>query len=181
MSLTKCSNCGCEDSFLTSPAPCPTPAACPTPEPCYTVTDSQCTIYTGLDIDCGQDTVVAQDSSVADALNDVVTYFCNAQTAKLRYVQEFTSNLDGDTLTILRSDLVSCKIDPSLCSEDGSEFSDFVLNIWHLVGTVWRLLQPYSTNGTWDASVDDGTGDVTITLNQTPIDPPVRVRVVLLF
>ena len=54
MSLTKCSNCGCEDSFLTSPAPCPTPAACPDPEPCYTVTDSQCTIYTGPDIEIGR-------------------------------------------------------------------------------------------------------------------------------
>jgi hypothetical protein len=53
MSLqNKCAKCGCEDSFLTSPAPCPTPAGCPTPEPCYTVTDSQCTIYTGPDIVC---------------------------------------------------------------------------------------------------------------------------------
>ena len=76
MSTTKCSNCGCEDSFLTSPAPCPTPAACPDPEPCYTVTDSQCTIYTGADIDCGQDTVVAMNTSLADALNDIIAFFC---------------------------------------------------------------------------------------------------------
>jgi hypothetical protein len=78
MSINRCSNCGCEDSFLTSPAPCPTPAACPDPEPCYTVTDSQCTIYTGADIDCGQDTVVAMNTSLADALNDVIAYFCSS-------------------------------------------------------------------------------------------------------
>lgn len=181
MSLNKCQNCGCEDSFLTSPAPCPTPAGCPDPEPCYTVMDANCVTYSGAAIRCNDDTVVAQDTPIADALNDVVTYFCQAQTAKLRYVQEFTSNLDGATLTILRSDLLSCGIDPSLCSQDGSEFSDFVLNIWYLSGTSWTLIQPYSTNGTWEASVDDVTGNITITLNQTPVDPAVRVRVVLLF
>ena len=181
MSLNKCQNCGCQDSFLTSPAPCPTPAACPDPEPCYTVMDANCVTYSGANITCDGDTVVAQDTSVADALNDVVAYFCQAQTAKLRYVQEFTSNLDGTTLTILRSDLLACGIDPSLCSNDGSEFSDFTLNIWYLAGTTWRLIQPYSINGTWDASVDDTTGNITITFNQTPIDPPVRVRAVIIF
>jgi len=181
MSINKCSNCGCEDSFLTSPAPCPTPAACPDPEPCYTVTDAQCTVYTGAAIDCGSDTVVATDTTLADALNNVVTYFCDNQTKKLRFVKEFTSNLDGDILSVTRAELIACGVDPSLCSEDGSEFSDFVLNIWYLAGTTWRLIQPYSTNGTWDASTDDTTGDILITLNQTPIDPPVRVRVVIIF
>jgi hypothetical protein len=76
MSLNKCSNCGCEDSFLTSPAPCPTPAACPTPEPCYTVTDSQCTIYTGPDIMCGQDVIVETNTNINDALQALAAYFC---------------------------------------------------------------------------------------------------------
>jgi hypothetical protein len=78
MSLTKCSNCGCEDSFLTSPAPCPTPAGCPTPEPCYTVTDSQCTIYTGSAIVCNGDTVVPTNTNMAEALQLIVAYFCPA-------------------------------------------------------------------------------------------------------
>ena len=96
MSTTKCSNCGCEDSFLTSPAPCPTPAACPDPEPCYTVTDSQCTIYTGPDIDCGQDTVVAMNTSLADALNDAIAYFC----AKVLAINTSLTNINSSISTI---------------------------------------------------------------------------------
>jgi hypothetical protein len=96
MSTTKCSNCGCEDSFLTSPAPCPTPAACPDPEPCYTVTDSQCTIYTGPDIDCGQDTVVAMNTSLADALNDAIAYFC----AKVLAINISLTNINSSISTI---------------------------------------------------------------------------------
>ncbi len=96
MSTTKCSNCGCEDSFLTSPAPCPTPAACPDPEPCYTVTDSQCTIYTGPDIDCGQDTVVAMNTSLADALNDVIAYFC----AQVLAINSSLTNINSSISTI---------------------------------------------------------------------------------
>ena len=78
MAINRCTNCGCEDSFLTSPAPCPTPAACPTPEPCYTVTDSQCTIYTGPDIVCNGDTVVPTNTDMAEALQLIVAYFCPA-------------------------------------------------------------------------------------------------------
>lgn len=77
MSLNKCSNCGCEDSFLTSPAPCPTPAGCPTPEPCYTVTDAQCTVYTGANIICNNTTVLAANTVLADALDDIISYFCS--------------------------------------------------------------------------------------------------------
>lgn len=96
MSINRCSNCGCEDSFLTSPAPCPTPAACPDPEPCYTVTDSQCTIYTGADIDCGQDTVVAMNTSLADALNDIVAYFC----AQVLAINSSLTNINSSISTI---------------------------------------------------------------------------------
>jgi hypothetical protein len=96
MSINRCSNCGCEDSFLTSPAPCPTPAACPTPEPCYTVTDAQCTIYTGLDIDCGQDTVVAMNTNLADALNDIIAYFC----AEILAINTSLTSINGSISTI---------------------------------------------------------------------------------
>jgi hypothetical protein len=73
-----CSNikCGCQDSFLTTPPPCPTPAACPDPEPCSEVTFAECTIYTGPDIMCGTDIVVPTDTNMARALQLVVDYFC---------------------------------------------------------------------------------------------------------
>lgn len=71
-----CKKCGCQDTFLTSPAPCPTPAGCPNPEPCSETFNAQCIIYTGEDIECGIDTVVLSDTNLADALNDISDYYC---------------------------------------------------------------------------------------------------------
>lgn len=73
-------SCGCGDSFLTTPPPCPTPVDCPTAQPCSEVFDAQCVVYTGLDIECNNDVVVASGASVAEALNDLITYFCENTT-----------------------------------------------------------------------------------------------------
>jgi len=67
--------CGCEDTPLTTPAPC-NPIGCPDPYPCSEVINAECVIYTGNDILCSQDVVVSQDTNIADALNQVVDYFC---------------------------------------------------------------------------------------------------------
>jgi hypothetical protein len=73
---TKCKKCGCEDSFLISPAPCPTPEGCPDPEPCSEVFDAQCVKYTGPNILCDQDVVIATNDTVSDALANIVDQFC---------------------------------------------------------------------------------------------------------
>ena len=72
-----CKKCGCQDDFLTTPPACPTPVGCPTPEPCSEVINAECVVYTGLDIECGLDTVVLTDTNISDALNDITTYFCD--------------------------------------------------------------------------------------------------------
>ena len=182
MAINKCSNCGCEDSFLTSPAPCPTPAACPDPEPCYTVTGAQCTIYTGPAIECGTDTVVATDTNIADALNDVVTYFCQElNQVKLRYVKEINTNFDNTTLTITQAELAACGITPSICSLSGLEPSDFVLSLWYLESGVWKLLQPYeSQTQFYGVTVNDTTGLISIFITR-PQGATVRLRAVLIF
>ena len=72
--------CGCKDSFLTSPPPCPTPVDCPEAQPCAEVFDAQCIVYTGDPIICTPDVVVATDTNVADALNNIVDYLCNEIT-----------------------------------------------------------------------------------------------------
>lgn len=77
---TKCKKCGCEDSFLISPAPCPTPEGCPDPEPCSESFDAQCIVYTGDDILCLQNTLVSTNDSVADALVNIVEYFCESDS-----------------------------------------------------------------------------------------------------
>ena len=77
MALTKCKNCGCDDSFLTTPAPCPTPAGCPDPEPCSEVFDAQCIIYTGTPIVCGETTLINTNTNIAEALQSIVSFFCD--------------------------------------------------------------------------------------------------------
>jgi hypothetical protein len=71
-----CRKCGCSDNALVSPAPCPTPAGCPNPITCSEVFDAECVIYTGLDIECIDQVVVESDTNLADALNDIITFFC---------------------------------------------------------------------------------------------------------
>jgi hypothetical protein len=182
MSLTKCKNCGCEDSFLTTPAPCPTPAGCPDPEPCSEVFDAQCIIYTGDDIRCGDDTVVATNSNVADALNSTVAYVCQELTQqKLRYVKQINTNFDSATLTITQAELAACGITPSYCSLSGSEYSDFVISLWYLSSGVWKLIQPYeSPTEFYGVSVNDTTGLITIAITR-PSGPTTRLRAVLIF
>jgi len=72
-----CKKCGCQDDFLTTPPACPTPIGCPDPEPCSEIIDAECIVYTGLDIECNDDIVVETDTTLADALVDIVTYFCD--------------------------------------------------------------------------------------------------------
>jgi hypothetical protein len=62
--------------MLTTPAPFPTPVGCLDPEPCSEVFDSQCVIYTGEPILCGQDVVVPTNTNMAQALSLIVEYFC---------------------------------------------------------------------------------------------------------
>jgi len=77
----KCKNCGCDDSFMPSPAPCPTPIGCPNPEPCSEVLDAQCVVYTGAEIKCdNRNTIVATNDNVAEALQNIVDYFCTEVT-----------------------------------------------------------------------------------------------------
>lgn len=71
-----CKKCGCSDNALISPPPCPTPEGCPTPLPCSEYFDAECVIYSGLDIECIDQVVVATDTNLADALNDLITFFC---------------------------------------------------------------------------------------------------------
>jgi len=72
----KCTKCGCKDSFLTSPPPCPTPAGCPDPIPCQEVLSSDCIIYNGPDISCNETVIITSDSTWTELLEDLVDYFC---------------------------------------------------------------------------------------------------------
>jgi len=76
MATNKCKTCGCDDSFMVSPAPCPTPVGCPTPQPCSEIFDAQCVRYIGVNILAGTDIVIPTNTDIATALQLIVNYFC---------------------------------------------------------------------------------------------------------
>ena len=127
---TKCKKCGCEDSFLISPAPCPTPEGCPDPEPCSEVFDAQCVKYTGDDILCLQNTLVSTNDSVADALVNIVEYFCDSTTIQANI-------LCGETIIVNQNNNVQTALENIVdyfCESD-SYISDVELQGTNLVFT----------------------------------------------
>jgi hypothetical protein len=106
MSTTNCGHttpCGCADVALTTPAPC-TPVGCPDPYPCSEITNAECVIYTGNPIICDNTAVVNRDTNVADALNNIVEYFCDNVAGPVTVVAAgnnigVTSNTVGNTTT----------------------------------------------------------------------------------
>ena len=100
-----CSNisCGCGDSFLTTPPPCPTPVDYPTKQVCSEVFDAQCVVYTGPDLQCGLDDVVLTNTPLNLALEDIIGYFCE-NTGPTTIINEgsgidVTSTTVGNTVT----------------------------------------------------------------------------------
>jgi hypothetical protein len=94
--MNTCIKCGCDDAYPSLP-PCPVPAACPNPQPCSEVFDAQCIVFTLPDIECGEDIVVAQDDTVAEALDGIVSYFC----AEISILTTAIANINialGDTV-----------------------------------------------------------------------------------
>jgi hypothetical protein len=111
MSCSTCNNkncnnsslCGCKDTYLTSPLPCPTPVACPDRQPCSEVFDAACVVYTGPDLQCGLDDVVLTNTPLNLALEDIIGYFCE-NTGSTTIINEgtgidVTSTTVGDTTT----------------------------------------------------------------------------------
>lgn len=107
MNCSKCGNtspitCGCETGIPTPP-PCGSPN-CPDPDPCAETFDSQCIVYTGDDIVCGNTTIVETNTNISDALNEVVNFFCD-NTIPVSYTgPDIECTINGDTQTIVESD-----------------------------------------------------------------------------
>ena len=107
---TNCTNCGCSkiscgcgDSFLTTPPPCPTPVDCPEAQPCAEVFDAACVVYTGPNLQCGLDDVVLTNTPLNLALEDIIGYFCE-NTGPTTIINEgsgidVTSTTVGNTVT----------------------------------------------------------------------------------
>lgn len=201
--------CGCE-SYLTTPPPCPTPEGCPDRQPCSEVFDAECIVYTGPNLQCGLEDVVTQNSSMNQALEDIISYFCSSVSlvpvtvveagdnvdvvsetvgnvttytisaipTVIKYVKEFDNIIfDQQIITILRSEMVACRLLSTACGVDGNELADFTYAIYYLSDTN-QWISIGHLDGI-DLRVDNITGDVTIELGISPIDPPVKLRVVI--
>lgn len=102
--MNTCIKCGCQDAYPSLP-PCPVPAACPNPQPCSEVFDAQCIVFTLPDILCGEDIVVNQDDTIAEALDNIVSYFCERLDTLTNYInsQLFVIN---NRLTTIEGEII---------------------------------------------------------------------------
>jgi len=215
MSCSTCKNkncnnsslCGCKDTYLTSPLPCPTPAPCPAAQPCGETFDSQCIIYTAANYACGLDDVVMQGDSVETSLQKIVDYFCTrlteipvytveagnnidvtettvgitttytvSYTGAVKFVKEFTSALDGSSVTILGTELAACGIPNTSCNNETNR-GDYTYNVSYLDGGTWYNITNVPTV---EISVVDATGDTTIILAAPSSGDPLRVRITII-
>ena len=72
-----CAGCGCGPSI---PEPCVTPPPiCPDPQPCVEIVNAECVIYTSAPIVCDEDIIVATNTSVDVAMNQIAAYFCGLE------------------------------------------------------------------------------------------------------
>ena len=102
--MNTCIKCGCQDAYPSLP-PCPVPAACPNPQPCAEVFDAQCIVFTLPDIFCGEDIVVNQDDTIAEALDNIISYFCERLDTLTNYInsQLFVIN---NRLTTIEGEII---------------------------------------------------------------------------
>jgi microcystin-dependent protein len=114
--MNTCIKCGCEDAYPSLP-PCPTPEGCPNPQPCAEFFDAQCVRFSLPNIVCGLDTVVFQDDTVAEALDNIVSYFCqrlvtltNYINAQLLIVNNRFTTIEGD-ITNIEGDISDIRTD----------------------------------------------------------------------
>jgi hypothetical protein len=68
--------CGCKDTGLLTPPPCGDGIDCEG-TPCSETFDADCVYYTGEDIICDGTTIVATNTTVANAIQSVVNTFCD--------------------------------------------------------------------------------------------------------
>jgi hypothetical protein len=124
----KCTKCGCKDSFLTSPPPCPTPAGCPDPIPCQEVLSSDCIIYNGPDILCNNDIVVYSDDTFTEILENIIEYFCLPPIPEILCGQDIVVTEDSSINEALE-DIVSYICDNLTTANNGLTMSPTSNNV----------------------------------------------------
>jgi len=211
MSLqNKCAKCGCEDSYLTTPPPCPTAIGCPFDE-CAEIQYAQCVMYTSGDISCGDDLVVPTDTNMAAAIDNIVGYFCEVVASLPTFsstvvagdgiqITEETVGINTEytvTATGVKKfvkEFTNVVFDGAILTITGAELAacglltDACGNPNNRVSDFTFNIM-YLLNGVWigltnatgvSVEVNNTTGNISAILDITPIDPGVTVRVTII-
>ena len=108
-----CTSCGCTDTYV---------ATQPCPPSCPEVFNSQCIVYTGTDILCGQDTVIKRYDYLDTVITKLVNYFCaglaNAPVTIVEsdsiYIDVTSSTVGNTTTYVLDLDFAQLAADLNL-------------------------------------------------------------------
>ena len=166
--MNKCINCGCDDAYPSLP-PSPTPAECPNPQPCSEVFDAQCIILTTPDIKCGDDIVIAENASVLNALEGIVSYFCQRLVTLTNYINSQLSIING-RLTTIEGDIVTIQGDITNIQSDINSINSALTIVQGNITTIQGQIT--SLEG---SSVQSVTG--LNTDNTDPLNPIVKISV----
>jgi hypothetical protein len=149
----KCTKCGCKDSFLTSPPPCPTPQGCPDPIPCQEVLASDCIIYTGPDVLCNGDIVVYNDATWTEVLEDIVAYFCVPPIPEILCGEDIVV-IEESSINEALEDIVNYICDNLTTANNGLTMSPTSNNV-QLGGTL--IQNTTLTNSTFNLNINSTT------------------------
>jgi hypothetical protein len=122
------------------------------------------------------DVVAGEGITITETILGTLTTFTIESNAPVKFVKEFTSSLDGSTVTILGTELTACGIPTTPCNTT-SEKSDFTYSISYLDGTTWYNITNISTV---EVTTNNTTGNVSIILAAPSSGDPFRVRVTII-
>lgn len=161
--MNTCIKCGCQDAYPSLP-PCPVPAACPNPQPCSEVFDAQCIVFTLPDIECGTDVVVAQDDTVAEALDGIVAYFCTEISGLVQSVTGLnTDNTDP------QNPIVKISVDGTTITGLGTPASPLVAESINLQKEITSTYALTDADNDYTIFINNGVTAISISLGAITI------------
>mgnify|MGYP003646466958 CR=1 FL=1 len=156
-------NCGCRDTYVVTQA---CPPSCPE------VFNSQCIVYTGTNILCGQDTVISRYDYLDTVITKLVNYFCtrlaNAPVTIVEsdsvYIDVTSSTVGFTTTYVLDLDFAQLQADLNLTLPVYNVVgSDNVFVATTVVGTTTIF-----TLSAFETEVINTDGLLNVTANITP-------------
>ena len=158
-----CTSCGCTDTYV---------ATQPCPPSCPEVFNSQCIVYTGTDILCGQDTVIKRYDYLDTVITKLVNYFCaglaNVPVTIVEsdsiYIDVTSSTVGNTTTYVIDLDFAQLQADLNLTLPVYNVVgSDNVFVATTVVGTTTIF-----TLSAFETEVINSDGLLNVTANITP-------------